>query len=588
MNMHPLPALTISDVERWVGPASFQRGQSYFKHGHIFNTRCQGSTLKAQCHGSQIQPYRVEVTLGPAGIASGECSCPVGGGGHCKHAAALLLEWVNDPSVFQEVPELETLLAGRSQAELIALICKMLARYPDLEALLELPTPAGAGGGPPLDPELIRRQVRNAFHGAAGEWGAVYGLARELLQLVELGDAYAGQQNWRDAATLYETVIQETLENYGLVEDEAGDLHEVVNGCVSGLGECLEATADSAQREAILRALFDTYRWDVDFGGIDMGYEAPAIILQQARPAERVRVIEWVRAAIPGGDSWGAAYHRQVYGGFILDLEGDQLDDAAFLRICRETGRLNDLVERLLSLGRVDEAAAEARQAGDYPLLGLAPHFVGHGQGELMENIIRERLPASQDSRLSEWLCNRYQAQGRLAEALPLEEGLFWRHPDTAGYQRLKELAQAVGTWGRLRPELMARLKHENRYALVTQIHLLEGEVGQALESLPLSRSAPWGWGYAAASGPLSIQVARAAEAGYPRQAMQLYTEAVNKLIEARGRENYTQAAAYLVRVRELYQRLGELETWQTLIADIRQQNRRLRALQEELTQAGL
>jgi hypothetical protein len=406
--------------------------------------------------------------------------------------------------------------------------------------------------------------------------------------LVDLGDAYAGQQNWRDAATLYETVMRESLENYGLVEDEAGDLHEVVNGCVSGLGECLEATDDSVQREAILRALFDTYRWDVDFGSIDMGYEAPAIILQQATPAEREQVIAWVRAAIPDGDSWSAGYHRQVYGGFILDLEGDQLDDTAFLRICRETGRLNDMIERLLSLGRVDEAVVEARQAEDYPLLGLAPIFVAHGQGNLIESIIRERLPVSQDSRLGEWLRDRYQAQGRLADALPLEEGLFWQRPDTTGYQRLKELAQVVGTWERLRPELMARLRRENRYVLVTQIHLLEGKVDQALESLPLSRSAPWDWGYGMVSDPLSIQVAQAAEAGYPRQAIQLYAEAANKLIEARGRENYTRAAAYLVRVRELYQRLGEVKTWQTLIADIRQQNRRLRALQEELVRAGL
>ena len=80
--MHQLPALTTAQVESWVGSTSFQRGQSYFKHGHIFNTRRQGLTLKAQCHGSQIQPYRVEVTLGAEGIASGGCSCPVGAGGH--------------------------------------------------------------------------------------------------------------------------------------------------------------------------------------------------------------------------------------------------------------------------------------------------------------------------------------------------------------------------------------------------------------------------------------------------------------------------------------------------------------------------
>jgi len=34
--------------------------------------------------------------------------------------------------------------------------------------------------------------------------------------------------------------------------------------------------------------------------------------------------------------------------------------------------------------------------------------------------------------------------------------------------------------------------------------------------------------------------------------------------------------------------RLGEAATWQTLIADLREQNRRLPALQDELSKAGL
>ncbi len=44
----------------------------------------------------------------------------------------------------------------------------------------------------------------------------------------------------------------------------------------------------------------------------------------------------------------------------------------------------------------------------------------------------------------------------------------------------------------------------------------------------------------------------------------------------------------YLLRVRELYHRLGEEATWEKLIATIIVENRRLRALKEELAKAGL
>lgn len=77
---HPHP-LTESHIRRWIDERSFERGWRYFEFGHILNPRRQGDTLKARCLGSRPQPYHVEVTLGPDGIVTGACSCPVGAGG---------------------------------------------------------------------------------------------------------------------------------------------------------------------------------------------------------------------------------------------------------------------------------------------------------------------------------------------------------------------------------------------------------------------------------------------------------------------------------------------------------------------------
>ena len=63
---------------------------------------------------------------------------PRGDGGHCKHAAALLLTWLHEPEFFIEVPELEQVLEERSKEDLISLIREMVTRHPDLEQLLEL------------------------------------------------------------------------------------------------------------------------------------------------------------------------------------------------------------------------------------------------------------------------------------------------------------------------------------------------------------------------------------------------------------------------------------------------------------------
>ena len=592
--MTDLPQLTESDVRRWIGERSFGRGRGYFRGGYILNPRRQGDTLKARCLGSRPQPYHVEVTLGQEGIVAGECSCPVGRGGHCKHAAALLLTWLHQPEAFLGIEELEAALNRRSKAELVVLIRRMVARYPDLETLLELPIVGEAEAPPPVDAGVIRRQASSAFYGVGyDKWGATYGIAQRLLELVEIGDDYAEREGWRDAATIYQTVAQETLDNYGMVQDEEGDLNGVVNGCVEGLGECLKATEDPIQREAILRALFDVYRWDVDFGGIDMGYQAPSIILEQATPEEKQQVAGWVRGALPTGDSWSVNYHRQVYGGFLLSLEEDGLDDEAFLRLCREMKRWRDLTDRLLALDRVEEAIAVAREVGDYDLLRLADIFVSHSHADLAEDLIRERArtsqacpegPARRDSRLIVWLKERAQERGDLEEALALAKTLFWQRPAVTGYQELRDLSRPLERWEKLRTAILARLADERQYHLLTEIHLEEGEVDRALETVEQVRGSAWGWG----GGQLSIRVAEAAEESRPRAAIRIYVERAERLITARGRGNYATAATYLVRVRDLYHRLGDPETWQALIADLRERNRRLRALKDELHKAGL
>jgi uncharacterized Zn finger protein len=578
-----LPQLTEVDIRRWIGDESFKRGQRYFDQDAILNPRRAGMVLKAQCQGSRSQPYRVQITLGPKGIVSGDCSCPVGGGSHCKHAAALLLTWLDAADTFVDVQDMATTLDRRSKAELIELIGKMVECYPDLEMLVELPVP-GEAGSKSMDAESIRRQVRRIFSGAGYEWGAASDVALDLGNVVDVGDGYVEQEDWRNAAIVFETIMREVLDQYPSMQDEKGDLHEIVNRCVGGLGECLSAASDSAQRQTILRALFDTYAWDVNFGGIDMGYEAPGIILELSTPEERRQVAEWARSAMPSGDSWSDGYHRQTLGRFLLELEKDELDDEAFLRICRETNRWQDLVARLLALKRVDEAADVARSVGDYDLLQLTDIFVKHGQADLATELMRTRAKTSQDTRLPEWLKQRAMERGDASEALMWAQQLFWQHPSLEGYEQMKALSKTLDTWKTLQSEILAHLSKQNQHALLTEIYVKEGQVDQALASVKRIARGVWGMYHS----PLLIRVAQAAESGRPQESIRIYVDAAKQLIQVRGRDNYTTAANYLARARKLYQGLGEDKTWQALIADIRQKNSSLRALKEELNKAGL
>ena len=91
-----------------------------------------------------------------------------------------------------------------------------------------------------------------------------------------------------------------------------------------------------------------------------------------------------------------------------------------------------------------------------------------------------------------------------------------------------------------------------------------------------------------AARQHMALEVANAAEETRPRAALELYQQHAESLIAQQGRQNYQQACRYLATVRRLYERLGESEAWARYIADLRERNRRLRALMEELAAAGL
>src|SRR5262249_7184479 len=147
--------------------------------------------------------------------------------------------------------------------------------------------------------------------------------------------------------------------------------------------------------------------------------------------------------ALPTDDSWSRRWRREVWGRFLLRLAGDAIDDETFLRICRESGRRRDLVEKLLALGRIDEAEAETRLAEDSELLTLADLLRERGHAERAERLVREHQPAPQwQDRYDEWRRDRARERGDIAAALALSEELFWRHPSLPRYEEMQALAE--------------------------------------------------------------------------------------------------------------------------------------------------
>jgi transcriptional regulator with XRE-family HTH domain len=268
-----------------------------------------------------------------------------------------------------------------------------------------------------------------------------------------------------------------------------------------------------------------------------------------------------------------------------LDEQDDTVDE--FLERAASQGMHRIRFNKLVELGRVEQAVEVAVEhlrssASDFLNSALTLERAGYAQQAIA--MVESKVDTIEHGRLLAWLANHYEASGDQVGALKLHLRRWEKdRPSLELYQTLEKLAKSLDRWDELRPKLIAGLQaNENRYVLV-EVHLYEEAWDLAWQVAESESGQRWGWG----QNFLEI-VAQATEKQRPRRASDYYLRQVQSLADQRGRKNYAEAARYLLKVRQIYQDLGEPMAWAAILADIRERNDNLPAFQDELNKAGL
>jgi hypothetical protein len=597
--MPDLPDLTVADVRSWTNDRYYERGEGYFRDGRIRQPRREGRTLKALCRGSRPSPYRIEIELGDRGIAAGTCSCPIGDGGTCKHAVALLLTWVQEPETFTVVEPLTTRLDDLPKEQLITIIRQMVDREPTLESVVDLAVDHLASDGG-ID---VRAYVEDAFDGVPldpYDYGYARAVADTLDPLLERGREQIDAEHWDPAARLFGTVSEAVRARLDTVSDEEGALLSVLATCGDELGRLLAATPDDAERDAVLDGLVDLFLWNVEAGGIGVGRSAGRALRTHTTPAERARAADRLREHLPDAPEEDAApsygsrsvdfrgdWRRQSIGGLLLDLERDRLDPEAYVDLCRRTGHWAEGAERLLALDRTSDAIDAARHVPDHQLTPILDRLVADGNADRARALVRERLDdASPSASLQRWLYDHSLDADNPETALSVAGQMFRERPSPTAYDRVKTAAQALDRWPTVRPDLFAFLEETQRPYLRVRLHLHDQDEEAALDLVEpfagTDRTTPFGVS-------LLSEVADAVHETHPEAAIALYEECARRLIEDRGRSNYSTAADLLVKARQVYANDDDLDAWQSFLDELYDDElHRLPAARDEFEQAGL
>ncbi len=575
---------SVQSIRRHVGGQSFERGQRYVRAGHIHDARRQGDTLKARCCGSAGNDYRVEVQLDGSKIVAGHCTCPVGEGGFCKHVAALLLTWRNQPDEFTPVEDIGTVLQQRSKNELIDVIRSLLEAEPELEELVE------AAAGTASGVEMSRAAVQRAIDTALERDGFGIDHDRNVATALKMQLSVAGQRlkshDYANAAVVAEGILASITAHYEFISDERGTVARAASQAAETLTRCFASTPeDDARRESMLRSMFDLLRFDVEYGGIGVSDDIPETIARDASADERRQVVTWVREALGEEESAGGLsnWRRECWGALVADLAGPEMSTEEYLAHCREFGLTEALIAELLKRKRYDEAREAALEVAEYRLPAIADMLVKHRRAADAEAVMTARAEDAQRGEASEWLVGFYEGRERWDDAIAWRLKWFRKHPGLEPYRELRRVAKKAGAWPELREELLTMIRETGDPAVEIPVLLEEKRSDELLQLLDE-------WMRSKRRIPRStlLDLARSFEQKHPERALEIYLQQAELAMQGRHRGSYAEACDLLRKARDVYQATGRDAEWRSCVEGIASENRKLRAFQDELRRAKL
>jgi len=604
-----LPKITESMIRAGASPESFRRGEEYYRDGAVSNTAIQGALLSGECAGTYAPYYRVQVELDQVGIAEASCTCLYEYGGYCKHIVALLLAYLHRPKSFTVRKAPAELLADLDHNDLIAILTKLIQEQPDLndriEAMTSVPLKSKKKRRKKVDIEVYRRHILDIVHSLDGmrmseAYWHVGGLANQLREVQESAVKFLDAGDAETALEILLVVLEEASQAIEYIDDSDGELGGFVGDLGTSLAEAiLSMELSQVERDGLVRRLEKL----IDYAD-DYGMEGNLHIAVQAakfgwndipKEVEPLRRTAHKFDEDEGTDDWDEDEDREKEDDFELHewsgpaVSGfDDLTDAKlnvldrqgraeeYLALCKKEGRHLRYALKLCDLKQVAEAVKYAKKH-----LSTAEESLQVARRLRESRLVAEAIEIGEHglklkgskAGLGEWLGPVEEAQGRTKQALTAWLAAFGGHPSLETYKTIKRLSESG--WGRLRPEVMAKLRKSYDKQVLAEVYLLEEEWDEAIKVA--ERRDAW--------YPVVETVADGVIHHRPEWVVQISLKHAERLLSEAKSKNYPIAAAWLKRAKQAYKLLGKTDEWKRYLGETKEKYKRRPALQNQLAQ---
>jgi len=629
--------LTWGDIKAWAGTNVTSRGQSYQRNHRVKELACASNGgLIAWVEGTKM--YATLVDIEDEELTSA-CTCPYGG--VCKHAVAVVLEYLDklnknipvptvaegDPRLtlpennekeewYEESKDVEgaeklvpwqsgkdvtkalhSYLEKKSKAELIALIEDMAGHYPEVLKALEDRARLSRGEISALvnsvRKEIERLSAKPAWVNPWKGEGNVpdYSEVRDRLEML-LAKGYADE-----VIVLGKRLLGAGTRQVEMSDDE-GETAGEISACMDVVFKALSRSSmppDEQMLWAVEAELNDEYEL---CGGADVFWEQQHAVADWNSLAEKLLQRLNTFAPARGEDRFSRDYRRDRLADWVITaLENSGRQDE-IIPLCEreatETGSYVRLVKQLSAAGRRKEAEQWICQ-------GI--------------NAIKNRWPGI-TSELRAMLRGMREQEEDWLSVAALRADDFLAHPTLETYKALMKAAKRAEVWSPVRaaalhyletgqlPERMERavggrtippwplpdtgvsqtMEASQKDFPITgtllDIAIAENQTDEVIRWYDWHKVQPSGWRL---TWFQDDQVAKAIAEAYPERAIAIWKKLAEGQIAQTQPKAYEVAGGFLRSVRRTFKKLGRDKEWQSYVSGLRQVNARKRRLLEVL-----
>lgn len=616
----PFRDLTWSDLEHWAGNKTLSRGRSYQRNHRVGDLRkTEECHLIAWVEGGRR--YATQVHFEGGNLES-VCDCPVGG--TCKHAVAVVLEYLDcmkkggsvpladarDERLeilentgeegweeganedFEEEAEREDSLEGflhkKSKEELVTLIKDFAARHQMVRESLKDGRELSKGSAGTLV-KSIRKEIRelSAKPGWMNSWDGEgyipdYSRVRNRLKAL-LDQGYADE-----VLEVGKDLLKAGTNLVGMSHDE-GETAEEIASCMDVVFQALSESSLSTSQQlswAVQAALKDQYelcrgvdlQFETKYGKEDWSIVADELIgdLRTFKPAREEDSFSW-------------------------DFRRDQLSSA--------------VVHALEKAGRANEAIAlceaEAERTGGY--VRLVDLLIKKKRFEDAENWIKKGVKASEKrwpglvTQLRILMREIRQREGDRLAVASFDAEDFFENPTVETYLGLKKSAKKAHVWSEIEEAIRRFLEkgelpqpggawplrqtglksHPNSrrkdfpltHTLI-DIAIEEKRPDEVIRWYDKRKSESHGWRW---NGYWEDGIAKAIVSKYPEKAVEIWKKIAEGLIAMTKPAAYEEAASHLRKAQRVIKELHKEKEWGEYLARLRKANERKRRFLEIL-----